>query len=118
MNHQNGKKKLNLRSSHRKAMLRNQVIHLIKFGFLQSTKARIKEVQRIAEKLTTVSKKGCDFNTIRRVKSALPYDEKAVFKLIQEIAPKYKDRAGGYTRVISLGRRPSDTAVIARIEWV
>jgi len=118
MNHQNGKKKLNLRSSHRRAMLRNQVIHLIKFGFLHSTKARVKEVQRIAEKLTTISKKGYDFNTIRRIKKELPYDAEAVVKLIKDIAPKYKDRPGGYTRVISLGQRQSDTASIARIEWV
>ncbi len=118
MNHQNGRKKLNLRASHRKALLRNQVIHFIKYGFLQSTKPRVKEVQRLAEKVVTIARKGSDFNTIRRVKQILPYDQNAVKKIIADIAPKYVGRAGGYTRVIPLGRRESDTAPIARLEWV
>lgn len=110
MNHQNGRKKLNMKSAHRKALLRNQVIHFVKFGFLQTTKPRIKEVQRLAEKIVTISRVGNDFNTIRRVKQLLPYDFDAVTKLIKEIAPKYVGRAGGYTRVIPLGRREGDTA--------
>ena len=118
MNHQKGRKKLNKRSSHRKAMLRNQVIHLIKYGCLQTTKPRVKEVQKIAEKIVTLSKKGNDFNTIRRIKQLLPYSNDAVSKLFKEVAPKYVDRNGGYTRVIPLGRRESDTAPIARLEWV
>jgi len=118
MNHQNGRKKLNLKSGHRKALLRNQTIHFIKFGFLQTTKAKVKEVQRFTEKIITVSREGYNFNTIRRVKQILPYDDAAVKKLIQEIAPKYVNRPGGYTRVIPLGKRPSDTATIARLEWV
>ena len=75
-------------------------------------------VQQFTEKLVTVARKGNDFNTIRRIKQLLPYDDKAAKKLIQEIAPKYVDRPGGYTRVIPLGRRASDTATIARLEWV
>lgn len=118
MKHQNGRKKLNRKSSHRIALLRNQTIHLINNGFLQTTKVRVKEVQKMAEKLVTVARKGYDFNTIRRIKQALPYDQKAVEKLIKEIAIKYVDRPGGYTRVIPLGRRESDTAQIARLEWV
>ena len=118
MNHQNGRKKLNLKSGHRKALLRNQTIHFIKFGFLQTTKAKVKEVQRFTEKIITISREGYNFNTIRRVKQILPYDDAAVKKLIQEIAPKYVNRPGGYTRVIPLGKRPSDTATIARLEWV
>ena len=97
-------------------MLTNQVIHLIKFGCLQTTKVRVKAVQRIAEKAVTIARKGNDFNTVRRIKKLLPYDEKMVKKLIKEIAPKYVDRPGGYTRVIPLGRRQSDTAVIAASE--
>lgn len=118
MKHQIGKKKLNRRASHRRALLRNQVIHLIKYGSLKSTKVRVKEVQRMAEKAVTIAKKGNDFNTIRRLKKLLPYDEKMVSKLVKEIAVNYADRAGGYTRVIPLGKRPSDTATIARLEWV
>ena len=118
MKHQNGRRKLNRKPAHRKALLRNQIIHFIRYGFLQTTKPRIKEVQRLVEKLITVSKLGYNFNTIRRVKQALPYDSEMVTKLIQEIAPKYIDRNGGYTRVIPLGRRTSDTSCIARLEWV
>ncbi len=118
MMHQNGRKKLNMKTAHRTSVLRNQLIHLIKNGCLQSTKARVKEVQRFAERMVTLARTGYDFNTIRRVKSQLPYDEAAVVKLIKEIAPKYVGRPGGYTRVIPLGRRTSDTAYIARLEWV
>ncbi len=118
MNHQNGRKKLNLREDHRRSLLRNQVISLINNGCLQTTKVRIKEVQRLAEKIVTISRQGYDFNTIRRVKQILPYDESAVVKMIKEIAPKYLNRPGGYTRVIPLGRRSSDTATIARLVWV
>ena len=118
MRHQNGRQKLNLKTHHRKSMLRNQVIHLIKFGSLKTTKVRAKEVQRMAEKIITIARVGYEFNTIRRIKSMLPYDDAAVVKLIKEIAPKYVSRPGGYTRVISLGQRISDTATVARLEWV
>ena len=118
MKHQCGKKKLNLRSSHRIALLRNQAIHLVKFGFLKTTKTRVKAVQQFIEKIVTIARKGNDFNTIRRVKQLLPYDNNATKKLILEIAPKYTERPGGYTRVIPLGKRISDTATIARLEWV
>jgi len=118
MKHQIGKKKLNRKASHRRAMLRNQAIHFINYGCLKTTKARVKVVQQFAEKIVTIARKGADFNTIRRVKQLLPYDAKAVNKLIKEIAPKYVDRPGGYTRVIPMGRRASDTATVARLEWV
>jgi len=118
MNHQSGRKKLNLKGPHRTALLRNQVIHLITYGHLTTTKARIKEVQRLAEKLVTVARVGNEFNARRRALSMLPYKQEALIKLFQEIAPRYVDRQGGYTRVIPLGRRRSDTAVIAKLEWV
>ena len=85
---------------------------------MQTTRARIKEVQKMTEKIVTIARKGYDFNTIRRVKQELPYDAEAAIKLIKEIAPKYVTRPGGYTRVIPLGTRVSDTATIARLEWV
>lgn len=118
MNHQNGRKKLNRRSSHRKAMLRNQVIHFINYGCLQTTKARAKVVQQMAEKVVTIARKGLHFNVVRHLKRILPYDDAAVSKLIKDIAPHYVQRPGGYTRLIPLGRRVSDTAPIARLEWV
>jgi len=118
MMHQNGRKKLNLKSSHRTSLLRNQVIHLITYGHLTTTKARIKEVQRFAEKLVTIARRGNNFNDRRHALSLLPYKQEALLTLFNEIAPRYVDRPGGYTRVIPLGRRASDTAVIAKLEWV
>jgi large subunit ribosomal protein L17 len=118
MKHQNGRKKLNLKPAHRRSMLRNQVIHLIEYGSLTSTKANVKEAQRLAEKIVTVARAGNDFNSRRRAKALLPYKEEALIKLFQEIAPKYVNRPGGYTRVIPMGARKSDTATIARLEWV
>ncbi len=118
MNHQNGRKKLNLKSAHRKALLRNQVIHLIENGHLVSTKPRVKQVQRLAEKLVTIARVGNNFNARRRVLSLLPYKQSAILKLFNEIAPQYTERPGGYTRVTPMGKRQSDTAPIARLDWV
>lgn len=118
MNHQNGRKKLNLKSPHRRALLRNQVIHLIEYGSLTTTKTMAKEVRRLAEKVVTIARTGNDFNTRRRVKALLPYSEKAIVKLFTEVAPRYVSRPGGYTRIVPMGRRLSDTAETARLSWV
>ncbi len=118
MIHQNGRKKLNLKYPHRQALLRNQVIHLITYGHLVTTKARAKETQRLAERLVTLAREGNHFNVVRRVKAMLPYKQEAINSLFKEIAPRYVGRQGGYTRVIPMGKRISDTAVMARLEWV
>lgn len=98
--------------------MRNQVIHLITYGSLTSTKTQVKEVQRFAEKMVTLAREGNNFNARRRALALLPYKEEALVKLFTEIAPKYVSRPGGYTRVIPMGKRTSDTATIARLEWV
>ena len=118
MKHQIDRKKLNVKPAHKRALLRNQVIHLITYGSLTTTKVQAKEVKRLAEKVVTQARKGGTFNVIRRVKSMLPYKESAVGKLFKEIAPRYVQRSGGYTRLIPLGKRPSDTADMAKLEWV
>jgi len=118
MKHQNGNHRMNMQIAFRHAYLRNQVINLITNGHLSTTKSRAKQIQRYAEKIVTVARAGADFNTIRRVNQLLPYSTTACKKLVAEIAPRYTQRPGGYTRLIPLGRRPSDTAPIARIEWV
>jgi len=118
MKHQIGRKKLNVKPAHRKALLRNQVISLVTYGHLVTTKVRAKETQKLAEKLVTIARQGNNFNARRRVKKLLPYKEEAILKLFKEIAPKYINRPGGYTRVIPMGKRASDTATIARLEWV
>lgn len=118
MNHQNGRKKLNLPAPHRRAMLRNQVIMLIEYGHLVTTKARAQEVRKFAEKLVTLARDGNHFNARRRAKAILPYKDEALVKLFTEIAPRYVNRPGGYTRIIPLGRRISDTSNMAKLEWV
>lgn len=118
MKHQNGRKKLNMGSAHRKALIRNQAILLIEQGSLVSTKARVKEVRRFAEKLVTLAREGNTFNARRRAQALLPYKQEALVKLFAEVAPRYTNRPGGYTRIIPLGRRVSDTAEVAKLEWV
>jgi len=98
--------------------LRNQVLHLINYGHLTSTKTNVKETQRLAEKVVTVARQGNTFNARRRAKQLLPYSDALLIKLFKEIAPNYVNRPGGYTRVIPLGRRKSDTANMAKLEWV
>ncbi len=118
MNHQSGRSKLNLPGPHRRALLRNQVLTLIETGQLITTKARAREVRRMAEKLVTLARKGNTFEFRRRAQSILPYNVAVVGKLFTEIAPRYIHRPGGYTRIIPLGRRASDTASMAKLEWV
>lgn len=118
MKHQIGKKKLNLKPSHKRSLIRNQIIILIENGHLVTTRARAKEVQRLAEHLVTLARKGNTFDVRRKAKMLLPYKDETLNKLFTDIAPNYIDRHGGYTRLIPLGKRISDTATIARLEWV
>ncbi len=117
-NHANGKSKLNMRSDHRKSVLRNQIISFINYGKLITTKARVREVKRLVEKLVTVAREGKTFNVIRKIRKEIPYDLSAVYKLIEDIAPRYVSRPGGYTRCLHLGRRINDTAPISMLAWV
>ncbi|MBP6892042.1 50S ribosomal protein L17 [Candidatus Babeliales bacterium] len=119
MRHLNARKKLNMKPSHRKSYLRNQVINLITYGHITISLAGAKEVRRFAEKMVTLAAKGTpDFNTRRRAKQLLPYSDSAIEKLFTEIAPVYVTRPGGYTRILRLGRRASDSASMARLQWV
>ncbi len=118
MRHRKSRGKLNLKPAHRRSLLRNQVIHLITYGSLKTTKAQARQVQQLAEKVVTIARRGGDFNNMRRVKQLLPYKDAAIRSLFKDIAPRYKERAGGYTRVLPLGTRVGDTATIAKLEWV
>lgn len=118
MKHQNSKKKLNCSSKHGKALLRNQAIHFIKYGVLQTTTARVKAVRSLVEKVVTIARSGNDFNNRRKAKQLLPYDLNALDKLFNDIAPKYVTRPGGYTRIFRMIHRTSDTAKISRLTWV
>ncbi len=109
-------RKLGRPSAHRKAMLRNLVTSLLREERIITTVSRAKETQRMAEKMITLGKR----NNLHARRQALAYiyDEDVVTKLFTEIAPKYEERNGGYTRVIKLGSRRGDGAEKAILELV
>ena len=111
-----GTRKLGKTSAQRKALLRQQVTDLLENGKMETTFYRAKEVQPIVEKMITLGKKG-GLSAYRR---ALGYitKESVANKLLKEIAPKYADRNGGYTRVTRTGARRGDAAELAVIELV
>lgn len=111
-----GYKKLGRPSAHRKSMLRNLVTDLFKYGRIQTTQDRAKETRRIAEKMITLAKRG-DLHARRQV-LAYVFDESTVTKLFEDIAPKYADRKGGYTRILKLGPRQGDNAEVVFVELV
>jgi large subunit ribosomal protein L17 len=111
-----GYRKLGRPTSHRKAMLRNIVTDLFREGRITTTDCRAKEAKREAEKMITLAKRG-DLHAKRQV-LAYVYDEDVVKKLFDEIAPKYADRHGGYTRILKLGPRQGDNAEVVFLELV
>ncbi|MBQ3291945.1 MAG: 50S ribosomal protein L17 [Mogibacterium sp.] len=111
-----GYKKLGRNSAHRKSMLRNLVTDLFREGRITTTDMRAKEAGRQAEKLITIAKKG-DLHARRQVLEYL-FDEAVVAKLFDEIAPKYENRNGGYTRTLKLGPRQGDNAEVVYLELV
>jgi large subunit ribosomal protein L17 len=116
MRHRNAGRKLQRTSSHRTAMFRNMSASLIKHEQITTTLAKAKELRPYVEKLITLAKKGGLSN--RRLAHARLMDETQLVKLFDVIAPRYADRAGGYTRVVKAGLRASDAAQIAIIELV
>ena len=111
-----GTRKLGKTSAQRKALLRQQVTDLLEHGKMETTFYRAKEVQPVVEKMITLGKKG-DLAAYRRALSFITKEDVA-HKLFQEIAPKYADRNGGYTRVTRTGERRGDAAEMAVIELV
>ena len=111
-----GYRKLGRPTAHRKAMLRNLVTDLLRDGRISTTDCRAKEARREAEKLITLAKRG-DLHA-RRQALAFIFDESVVTKLFDEIAPKYEDRNGGYTRILKLGPRQGDNAEVVFLELV
>lgn len=109
-------RKLGLRSDHRKMMLRNIVTSLLREERIETTEKRAKELRRLAEKMISLGKRG-DLQA-RRQALAFLLDESVVKKLFDEIAPKYGDRSGGYTRILKLGYRRGDGAPMVLIELV
>ena len=111
-----GTRKLGRRTQPRMQMLRGQVTYLLETGYIETTATRAKEVRALAEKMITLGKKK-DLAAKRRALSYI-YDEATVYKLFDEIAPKYENRNGGYTRLVRLGTRRGDGAETAILELV
>ncbi|MGV8145290.1 MAG: 50S ribosomal protein L17 [Alkaliphilus sp.] len=111
-----GYRKLGRESAHRNLMLRNLVTSLLKHGKMKTTEAKAKETRRLVEKMITLGKRG-DLHA-RRQAVAYMTEEKVVKSLFEEIAPKYQDRNGGYTRTLKLGQRKGDAAEEVIIELV
>lgn len=109
-----GYRKLGRSSAHRDLMLRNMVTDLLKYGKIKTTDTRAKEIRKLAEKMITLGKKG-DLHSKRQALAYLT-SETVVKNLFDEIAPKYQDRNGGYTRIIKIGPRRGDNAPMAIIE--
>ena len=116
MRHQKKTIKLGRTAAHRKALLANQVCSLIAHQRIKTTLAKAKAVRPLAEKMVTFGKNGSLH--ARRMALSMLRQKDAVKKLFDEIAPRSADSNGGYTRIVKLGQRKSDSASMAFIEWV
>ena len=116
MRHGNGYRKLNRTHEHRKAMFANMSCSLIEHEQIKTTLPKAKELKRIADKLITLGKRG-DLHARRQAHSRLKQDA-AVAKLFETLGPRYKDRQGGYVRVLKAGFRYGDMAPMAIVELV
>lgn len=116
MKHLKGFKTLNRTHAHRKALYRNMVEALLKHERITTTVVKAKELRRVAEKLITKAKTN-DLHTIRLI-NRLIRDKNILMKLFNEIAPRYTERKGGYTRIIKLAKRKGDGADLCFIELV
>ena len=116
MRHRLSGRKLNRTSSHRKAMFANMAVALVKHEQIKTTLPKAKDLRPLVEKLVTLGKRG-DLHA-RRLLIAKTRDAKTAAKLIDTLAPRYEDRAGGYLRVLKAGFRSGDNAPMAIIEFV
>ncbi len=116
MRHQKSGRKLNRNSSHRQAMFRNMANSLLKHEIIKTTLPKAKELRRVAEPLITLGK--TDGVAQRRLAFDRLRDKEIVGKLFSEIGPRYKERPGGYTRIMKCGFRDGDKAPMAYIELV
>jgi large subunit ribosomal protein L17 len=116
MRHQKKRIKLGRKAEHRKVLLANQVCSLIEHQRIKTTLAKAKVVRPLAERMVTLGKNGSIH--ARRTALATLRQKNAVKKLFDDIAPRSAERNGGYTRIVKLGQRKSDSAPMAFIEWV
>ncbi len=116
MRHRIAGRKLGRPTGHRWALYRNQVTDLLNHERIVTTEAKAKEVRSLAEKMITLGKEGSLAS--RREVLSFVTDKRVVKKLFDEIAPRYRDRNGGYTRLSKLGPRPGDNAPLDQIQLV
>lgn len=116
MRHMKSGRKLNRTSSHREAMFKNMAASLIKHELIRTTLPKAKELRRVAEPLITMAK--TDGVANRRLAFARLRDKQAVGKLFIELGPRYRERPGGYLRILKCGHRVGDNAPMAYVELV
>ena len=116
MRHKESGRKLNRNSSHRKAMFRNMAVSLMQHEVIKTTVPKAKELRRVAEPLITMAK--IDSVAKRRLAFSRLRDRTIVTKLFNELGPRYKERPGGYLRILKCGYRPGDKAPMAIVEFV
>lgn len=116
MRHQKSGRKFSRTSSHRKAMFTNMAASLIKHELIRTTLPKAKELRRVAEPLITIGK--VDGQANRRLAMSRLSDKEAVGKLFVELGPRYKERQGGYLRILKCGFRDGDNAPMAYVELV
>ncbi|MCW3027020.1 MAG: ribosomal protein [Solirubrobacterales bacterium] len=117
MRHQKTKNKLSRDSAHRKALLMNLSKEIIEHERIETTEAKAKAVKPEIEKLITLAKRG-DLHARRQALATLAQDKFTVHRLFEEVAPRYAERPGGYTRILKLGPRRSDATEMVFIELV
>ena len=116
MQHNRAGRKLGRTTSHRRALFRNQIASLIKHERISTTLHKAKDLRPLIEKMVTLGKRG-GLHARRLALKSVP-EADVIHRLFDEIAPRFKERAGGYTRILKLGRRPGDGAEMAIIEFV
>lgn len=116
MRHRHSGRQLNRNSSHRKAMFQNMVNSLFKHELIKTTLPKAKELRRFAEPLITLGKEDSVAN--RRLAFSRMRDKDMVGKLFTDLSPRYKERPGGYLRIMKCGFRPGDAAPMAYVELV
>ncbi|MEA2143683.1 MAG: large subunit ribosomal protein [Solirubrobacteraceae bacterium] len=117
MRHQQKRNKLSRDSAHRKALFMNLSREVFNHERIKTTEAKAKAIKPEVEKLITLAKRG-DLHARRQALAALGQDKFVVYKLFEEIAPRYAERNGGYTRILKLGPRKSDSTEMVYIELV
>ncbi len=117
MRHKKLRNKLGRDSAHRKSLLTNLSKEIIEHERIKTSQAKAKAAKPEIEKLITLGKRG-DLHARRQALSALHQDKFAVHKLFEEIAPRYEDRDGGYTRIVKIGPRKSDSTEMVFLELV